>query len=74
VVNADKSYAAEAYTYTVETSPNLTAWTSSGATIEQVGNAVVNSDGVTENVTFRMVNPATGAGERGYFRLRIGRR
>lgn len=74
VVNADKSYGAEAYTYTVETSPDLSVWTSSGATIEQVGSPVANADGVTENVTFRMVNPATGAGARGYFRLRIGRR
>ena len=73
-VNADKSYAAEAYTYTVETSPDLQAWTSNGSTIEQVGSATPNPDGLTENVTVRMVNPVTGTATRGYFRLRIGRR
>jgi hypothetical protein len=72
--NADKSYAAEAYTYTVETSPDLQAWTSNGSTIEQVGSATPNPDGLTENVTVRMVNPVTGTATRGYFRLRIGRR
>ena len=71
---ADKSYAAEAYTYTVETSPDLQTWTGNGSTIEQVGSPTPNADGVTENVTFRMVNPTTGAPSRGYFRLRIGRR
>ena len=73
-VNADKSYGAEAYTYTVETSPDLQSWTSNGSTIETVGSPTPNPDGLTENVTVRMVNPVTGAATRGYFRLRIGRR
>ncbi|HEX2751333.1 MAG TPA: hypothetical protein VHM91_25210, partial [Verrucomicrobiales bacterium] len=66
------SYAAETYTYTIETSTDLNIWTPAGANVVQDGTAVTNADPDTETVKFRLTTPVT-AGARTYMRLRISR-
>ena len=71
-------YAAEAYIYLPETSPDLTTWTpdpASGAgALIPVGVPTANPDGVTENVTLRLPDPITTPPGRRYIRLRVSRR
>lgn len=70
---SNKSYAAEAFTYTVETSTDLQTWFADGSTIEQVGSPSTNADDITETVTFRLSSPVTTPAGRAYMRVRIGR-
>jgi hypothetical protein len=71
-------YAAEAYNYILETSPDLTIWTPDPGTgagaLVPVGTPTANPDGVTETVTVRLPAPVTTAPGRQYIRLRINRR
>ena len=71
--SAAKVYAAEAYTYTIETSANLQAWTANGTTIVQFGAVTLNADGVTETATFRLLAPLTDPSGKAFMRLRVGR-
>lgn len=66
-------YTAEAYTYTVESSLDLQAWTSNGSTVDPVGDPAPNADGVTETVTFRLLAPLTDSAGKAFMRLRVGR-
>lgn len=70
---ASKTYAAEAFTYTVQTSTDLTNWVTDGSPIELVGTATANPDGITETVTFRLLAPVSSTIGRAYMRLKIGR-
>ena len=71
-------YAAEAYTYVLETSPDLLTWTPdsgpAGTALIPVGTPTPNPDGVTETATVRLPTPVTAPGGRNYIRLRINRR
>ena len=71
-------YAAEAYVYVVETSPDLISWTPDPGTginaLLPVGSPSPNPDGVTENVTVRLPAPVTTPLGRQFVRLRINRR
>jgi len=71
-------YAAEAYVYSFETSPNLTTWTPAPAigagAMVPVGSPVAAGDGVTETATVRLPVPVTAPSGRNYVRLRITRR
>ncbi len=71
-------YAAEAYTYVLETSPDLITWTADPATgaggLVAVGTPTANPDGVTETATVRLATPVTSPGGRNFIRLRIVRR
>ncbi len=71
-------YAAEAYVYVLEISPDLITWTPDPGTgagaLVQVGTPVANPDGVTETVTVRLSVPVTTVPGRQYIRLRINRR
>ena len=71
-------YAAEAYNYVLETSPDLNTWTPDPGTgagaLVPVGTPAANPDGVTETVTVRLPAPVTTAPGRQYIRLRINRR
>jgi hypothetical protein len=71
--SANKVYAAEAFTYTVETSTDLQSWSADGTTIVQSGTVSSNPDGITESVTFRLNAPLTDPAGRRYLRLRVGR-
>ncbi|WOO40584.1 discoidin domain-containing protein [Rubellicoccus peritrichatus] len=57
--------------YNFEFSPDLetSSWTTAGITVQQVGDAVDNSDG-TETVTLQVTPPVTSP-ERGFFRLNL---
>ncbi|MDB6072325.1 MAG: hypothetical protein JWL81_3496, partial [Verrucomicrobiales bacterium] len=71
-------YAAEAYTYVLETSPDLITWTPDPGTgagaLVPVGTPTANPDGVTQNATVRLPAPVTDPPGRRYIRLRINRR
>ena len=71
-------YAAEAYTYVLETSPDLLIWTPDPGTgvgaLVPVGIPAANPDGVTETATVRLPAPVTTPPGRQYIRLRINRR
>ncbi len=71
-------YAAEAYNYLIETSPDLLSWTIDPGTgptaLIPVGTPLANPDGVTETVTLRLPAPVTTPPGRQFMRLRITRR
>ena len=71
-------YAAEAYLYDAQTSPDLLNWTTdpaSGPTaLVPVGNPVTWPDGVTETATLRLPTPLASPLGRQYIRLRVTRR
>lgn len=67
-------YAAEAYIYRLETSPDLLTWTPADGALIPVGLLPANPDGVTENATVRLPAPVTTGPGRQYIRLRVERR
>ena len=71
-------YAAEAYVYVVETSPDLITWTPDPGTgvgaLVPVGTPAANPDGVTETAMVRLPDPVTTVPGRQFIRLRINRR
>jgi len=71
-------YAAEAFNYVLETSPDLMTWTADPGTginaLVPVGIPVPNADGVSETATVRLPAPVTTPLGRNYIRLRITRR
>ncbi len=71
--SAEKVYAAEAFTYRVETSTGLNTWINDGSAIMQYGATTPNADGFTETVTFRLLAPLTDPAGRAFMRLRVDR-
>lgn len=71
-------YAAEAYSYILETSPDLLSWTADpgtgGGALVPVGTPVANPDGVTETASLRLPAPVTTPPGRQFIRLRVDRR
>lgn len=55
--------------YTVEVLQNLSAWSPGNAITEQVGPAMSNGDGVSENITVRIL-PIPGTSSR-FVRLSV---
>lgn len=63
-------YSAQGFLYEMQSSTDLTAWTTTGASL--VGIPVVNGDG-TQTVTVRSNLPITGANPRQFLRMRTKR-